>query len=143
MAWTQWLAKIPKQQFVTKFSRSSGPGGQNVNKVSSKAQIRLAREALASAEWITPVLKQKLWAESAYATKSGDIIVVSELTRSQKNNLEDCFAKFAKEIDRLAFVPADPSEDAVKKWAGLRNVEKQKRKDYKQKHSQKKKDRKL
>lgn len=72
------------------YSRSSGPGGQNVNKLSTKAELRLriadlpishrARERLAG------LAGRRL-------TEAGELIIVSETERSQSANREECLTK--------------------------------------------------
>lgn len=144
MHWSEVLAKLPRNQFIVKFSRSSGPGGQHVNKVNSKASIRLPREKLAIAEWVQPELRAKLMhPDFVYSTKRGDLLVSSELTRSQPNNVTDCYEKLAKQIASAAYVPAETSQEAKERWEGLNKKENAKLKSIKQRHASKKQDRKL
>jgi ribosome-associated protein len=73
-------------------TRSSGPGGQHVNKVSTRVELRFnipASELLSEQQ--KEVLLRKL---SGKLTKEGELIVSSEETRSQKRNKEDCISKF-------------------------------------------------
>nr|XP_014337718.1 PREDICTED: peptidyl-tRNA hydrolase ICT1, mitochondrial [Bos mutus] len=48
---------IPVDRLTISYCRSSGPGGQNVNKVNSKAEVRFH---LASADWIAEPVRQKM-----------------------------------------------------------------------------------
>lgn len=77
-------------QFLT--SRSSGPGGQNVNKVNSKVELRfdIQKSILLSDE-------QKEILQAKLATKisvEGILSVVSQIDRSQLANKEDAIKKF-------------------------------------------------
>lgn len=143
MNWQAYLQLIPRRDFMLRFSRSSGPGGQNVNKVSTKATIKLDREKFATAAWLTPQLRQRiLQSDFAYFTPKRDIIVSSELTRSQHANLDNCFEKLSKEIARVAFVPEGPSEETQKRWQLLAKREASRKKELKKMHASKKRDRK-
>jgi len=76
-------------QFLT--SRSSGPGGQNVNKVNSKVELRfdVQNSALLSEEQ-----KEILWAKlSTKISSEGILSVVSQRDRSQLANKEDAVRK--------------------------------------------------
>lgn len=48
---------IPMDQIEVTYSKSSGPGGQNVNKVNTKVDVRFH---LASAKWINDDIKEKI-----------------------------------------------------------------------------------
>ena len=84
---------IPAGELRVSFVRSGGPGGQNVNKVASKVQLRWApatSTAFSDADraWLLNKLASKL-------TSDGDLIVVSNLTRDQGRNRVDAEAKLA------------------------------------------------
>lgn len=86
---------IPDAELSESFARSGGPGGQNVNKVASKAELRWnvrtsAVLAPRDREWLIDKLETKL-------TKDGELIVTSEKTRDQTRNRE-----FAR--DKLAMI---------------------------------------
>lgn len=89
-AWASTFRKdmIPFASFEKSFARSSGPGGQNVNKVNSKAEIRFA---LYSASWILPEVREKMKIfGSRYYNSAGEIVITSEVHRTQAQNLADC-----------------------------------------------------
>ena len=97
------------------YSRSSGPGGQNVNKVSSKAQIHWHPERLPDAVRERFVL--------AYASKlltDGAITISSQRYRDQPRNLEDCVEKLREMLQAVALPPkrrrpTKPSKGAVER----------------------------
>ncbi|KAH7732102.1 Protein R02F2.9 [Aphelenchoides avenae] len=104
---------IPTDRIKKSFSLSSGPGGQHVNKVATKAEIRFNVE---DADWIPETVREVL--ERKYARHMNsrrEFILVSQATRSQVQNLEDCFDKLRAALDdccrSLAEGPRDPNED--------------------------------
>jgi ribosome-associated protein len=76
---------IPAEQLRWTFARSSGPGGQNVNKVNSKAVLRWMppREFLPPAAWTR---FGKLAAR--YLTEEGEVVIASDEYRDQQRNIE-------------------------------------------------------
>ena len=92
----EWLSKEQMQDFSTEFefiaSRSSGPGGQSVNKVSSKVELRfhIENSQLLSEEQKN-LIKEKCGAK---ITLDGFLRIVSQTERSQLKNKENCILKF-------------------------------------------------
>ena len=80
------------KEFEYRTSRSGGPGGQNVNKVSSKVELRFH---VANSELLTEeekaLLHEKL---SNYITQEGYLQLVCQTERSQLANKENCIQKF-------------------------------------------------
>ncbi len=94
---------IPMAEFIFKFSRSSGPGGQNVNKVNSKVQLifslwQNSTLPLDLIERFTDKYKNQL-------TVTGEISITSNLYRDQKRNKEDCLEKLKAMILSVRFPP--------------------------------------
>lgn len=72
------------------FSRSGGPGGQNVNKVATRAELRIALADLP----IPPRAAARLARLAGRRlTGSGELVLVSESERSQSRNRAECFEK--------------------------------------------------
>lgn len=98
---------IPEAELSVTFSRSGGPGGQNVNKVASKVELRWhppTSAAISEREraWLLERLANRL-------TSDGTLIVTSTLTRDQLKNRDDAEAKLAH-IVRAALVRPTPRQ---------------------------------
>ena len=93
---------IPENEISFTASRSGGPGGQNVNKVSSK--VTLAFDVRGSAV-LSEEQKRKIMGKLATRiNKEGILQIVSQRTRSQELNRTDAIARFS-ELLRRALTP--------------------------------------
>ena len=95
--------RLPLSELSFSFSRSSGPGGQNVNKVNSKATLRWnARRSTSLPEGV----RQRFLARyGRRLTVEGEILVVSQRYRDQGRNVGDCLAKLREMIQSVATPP--------------------------------------
>ncbi|XP_022065941.1 peptidyl-tRNA hydrolase ICT1, mitochondrial [Acanthochromis polyacanthus] len=120
---------IPVERLTVSFSRSSGPGGQHVNKVSTKAEVRFH---VLTADWIPQDVRQKISEKNKNRiNKAGELLVTSELSRSQQRNLSDCITKISAIIAEASEKPYEPTaEDIALRAARLekRNKERLKQK---------------
>jgi ribosome-associated protein len=83
-------AFLPEITFQT--SRSSGPGGQNVNKVESRVELRWH---LQQSQVLTPIQKKLILEKIAgQLTAEGYLLVVAQDDRSQLRNKEIAVARF-------------------------------------------------
>ena len=83
--------------------RASGPGGQNVNKVSSKVELRFDFEASAA---LAASVKTRLRALAQHRLDGdGRILIVSQVTRNQPQNLADARQRLAELIAQALVVP--------------------------------------
>jgi ribosome-associated protein len=93
---------IPASELHFTFVRSSGPGGQNVNKVNSKAQLRWC--VVASGVLPDDVRSRILGRYSRRINDRGELILTSQRYRDQGRNVADCLAKL-REMVAVAAVP--------------------------------------
>lgn len=104
---------IPIQSLDITYSASSGPGGQNVNKVHTKVDLRFK---LSDADWIHPDIRQKmLELYSNKISKEGYLIIRSDTTRSQQLNLADCMQKLRLMIRAVDVAERPPSPETEEK----------------------------
>jgi ribosome-associated protein len=107
-----------KQELTFSVSRSSGPGGQNVNKVNSKVTIKFD---LVNSNILTTEQKEVLLKKLAVKlTVDGVLILTAQESRSQLENKEAALSKFETLITkafekRKARKPTKPSKGSVQK----------------------------
>jgi ribosome-associated protein len=82
---------IPDAELRLSFARSGGPGGQNVNKVSSKAVLHFA---VATSPSLPDDVRQRfLQTYPSRITNAGEIVIHSDEFRDQPKNIQACFGK--------------------------------------------------
>ena len=120
-------------ELIFQFSRSSGPGGQKVNKTESQAELRwnvLVSQVFTESQIIR--LQDKL---KNLINKEGELVLSSDQFRSRERNKQACIDHLYEHIEKALHrpkkrKPTKPSRGAI-----------QKRLDEKKKHSEKKKNR--
>jgi ribosome-associated protein len=101
---TQGLS-IPEDEISMSASRSGGPGGQNVNKVSTKVTLNFDLNASKSlSEEQKVIIAAKL---PTRISKEGILQIISQRTRSQELNRADAIERFS-ELLRRALTPQRP-----------------------------------
>nr|CAI5859024.1 unnamed protein product [Callosobruchus analis] len=104
---------IPINELEITYSRSTGPGGQNVNKVNTKVDVRFN---VNDVKWLSEEIKQKLANEyKSKITKDGYLIFKSDLTRSQQLNLADCLEKIRTSIRHVLVEKKELSPETEEK----------------------------
>jgi len=94
---------IPQSELRFSFVRSSGPGGQNVNKVNSKAQLRWS---VTRSESLPEDVRGRML--SRYARRindRGEIVLTSQRYRDQARNIGDCLTKLREMLAAVATPP--------------------------------------
>ena len=95
--------RIPLAEMEFTFVRSAGPGGQNVNKVASKAVLRWR---MGESEAISPEQKEKFSRlYPTQVTKDGEVVVMSQATRDAPKNRDDCLRKLKEMVEKAIRVP--------------------------------------
>jgi ribosome-associated protein len=109
---------VPAAALEWRAVRSSGPGGQNVNKVASKVELRVDLGAVGG---LDPGGRARLRALAANRLDAdGRLLVTSQRTRDQLRNLEDARTKVQKLVERAMRAPrprrlTQPSRGAVER----------------------------
>ena len=94
---------IPDSEISVSFVRASGPGGQNVNKVSSAAQLRFDLEG---SSVLNAGVKARLRALSGRRlTAEGTILIVARNQRTQEHNRRDAEQRLSDLIRRALIAP--------------------------------------
>ncbi len=94
---------IPDDEFDISFARSSGPGGQNVNKTNSKAVLHWDVTNSPSLPW--DVKARFLKAFASRLTTEGSIVIASDESRAQEANVKGCLEKLKAMILTVATPP--------------------------------------
>src|SRR5437879_9798354 len=95
--------RIPDGELQWSFVRSGGPGGQNVNKVASKAVLRWN---LAASPSLPEHVKLRLKTlQRRRVTGEGELVLTSQRYRDQERNREDCLQKLREMIAEAAPLP--------------------------------------
>jgi len=123
------MIKIPYSEFKFTFSRSSGAGGQNVNKVNTRATLTWD---INSSESCLDSIKKRFIAKYKRFLVDGQFVISSQRFRSQSQNIDDCIKKLNELLESVKYAPKHrkatrPSRSSVKK-----------RLDGKKKHANKK-----
>jgi len=95
--------RIPAKEISLSFARSAGPGGQNVNKVNSKAILRW--DVLRSTSLPPAVKTRFLQRFSNRVNQQGELVLNSDCHREQSRNLSACYDLLRKLILSVSTPP--------------------------------------
>jgi ribosome-associated protein len=109
---------IPSDELRFTFARSSGPGGQNVNKLNTKAVLRWA---VRTSSRLPEDVRQRFLAKYRQRVSvAGDLLIASQRFRDQRRNVQDCLEKLRAMLASVATAPlrrkpTRPSRGAVER----------------------------
>jgi ribosome-associated protein len=93
---------VPADALRFSFSSSSGPGGQNVNKRATKAELRLRLEDLP----IHPEARERLAEQASHlVTDDGELLILADEHRSQSRNKDECLDRLRAIVVRAMVRP--------------------------------------
>ena len=122
--------QIPLREFQFSFARSSGPGGQNVNKVNTKATLRWP--VLESPSLPREIRARLLARRQSRITAAGELLVTSQRFRDAGRNVADCLEKL-RELLAEAGVPrkrrkrTKPTRAAIRRRLEAKRIRSQKK----------------
>ena len=111
---------IPADALSEKFLASTGPGGQNVNKVATACQLRVDVFKLGLAPHVYAKLKTLAGSKM---TIGGELVITARRFRTQEANREDARARLAKLIAEAHIVQAKRRPTRPSKAAKARRVD--------------------
>lgn len=122
--------RIPLAEFEFRFARSSGPGGQNVNKVNSKA---LLRWPIVTSPSLPEAVRQRFRERFGNRiTVDGDLLIASQRYRDQARNVDDCLEKLRMMLASAATPPVrrkrtKPSRASIERRLGAKRHQAEKK----------------
>jgi ribosome-associated protein len=117
--------RIRPEELQYDFIRSSGPGGQNVNKVATAVQLRFNARNSKSLE---PEIRERLLLLAGKRVNTaGEIIIEARRFRTQQRNREDALARLLQLIEKASIPPRIRHKSRPSAASKLRRLQEKKR----------------
>jgi ribosome-associated protein len=116
--------RIPLEEFQWSFVRAGGPGGQNVNKVASKAVLRWPMETSEHVPLEVKTRVRQLY--PSRVTTEGEIVISSQEFRDQDRNRQACLEKLTAILQHASIKPKARKATKPSKGSKLRRLEEKK-----------------
>ena len=122
--------QVPDDELLFSFVRSSGPGGQNVNKVNTKAVLYWPVQRTTA---LPEEVRQRFLARyGRRITGTGEIVISSQRFREQGQNQRDCLEKLREMIIAVSAAPkrrkpSRPTKASVERRRAKKRVHSQKK----------------
>ncbi|WP_374513400.1 alternative ribosome rescue aminoacyl-tRNA hydrolase ArfB [Brevundimonas sp.] len=97
------MTVIPETELEFRFFRAGGPGGQNVNKVSTSVQLRF--DVMNSPSLSEPVKERLLKLAGSRATQAGEVLITAVRFRTQERNRADAVERLQALVDEASVRP--------------------------------------
>lgn len=117
--------RVPESAVRIAFSRSGGPGGQNVNKVNSKAEVWIRLDAIVGLH--PEALERLRTAAGRKVTDAGELHIIAETSRSQHQNREDALLRVREMILQAMIRPKRRKPTKPSKAAKRRRLDSKRR----------------
>lgn len=125
LAGVRRMIVIPEEEIVFKSSRSSGPGGQNVNKVNTRVTVYFD---VANTAIFSDAQKQRIVNRLATRTdKKGVIRVVSQRHRTQKANRRAAVERLQELLAKAVTTRRPRKKTKVPRWSNEQRLQEKKR----------------
>ena len=119
------MTTIPEDELEFRFFRAGGPGGQNVNKVSTAVQMRF--DALNSPSLRDSVRERLMKLAGSRLTQDGVILITAARFRSQERNRADAIERLQGLVDEASIaptyrVPTRPTRASKERRLGAKSI---------------------
>jgi len=112
--------QVPLRELGFAFARSSGPGGQNVNKVNSKATMHW--DVTRTSSLPDDVRQRFLGRYKNRINREGRLVLASQRFRDQGRNVADCLSKLREMIEQVLTAPLPRKKPKLTRAAKARRL---------------------